>query len=126
MDRMHPIRILLVEDEVTDARIACLGLPPEAGYHIHHVRTGRDALVAARSHAFDLALLDHRLPDLSGVEVGKRLRSDGFRAPLVMISGVLQDALVDKAFQAGIDDFVVKEHGYGDRLADAVHAALGV
>lgn len=124
MQGTQRIRILLVEDEVTDARLACLGLPIEAGYDVHHVRTGRDALVAAKAARFDLVLLDHRLPDLSGLEVGRRLRGDGCTSPLVMISGVHQDALVDHAFRAGIEDFVVKDNTYQDRLADAVEAAL--
>lgn len=119
------VRVLLVEDEVTDARLACLGLPEDAGFDVHHVRTGRDALEAARGGAYDIALLDHRLPDLSGVELGKRLREKGFAGAMVMLSGVHQDALVDQAFAAGIEDFVVKDLTYGNRLSDAVQAALG-
>lgn len=124
MQRPNPVRVLLVEDEVADARLAHRGLPEAAGFLVHHVRTGRDALEAARTGGFHIVLLDQRLPDVSGVELGKRLRQRGFKGSLVMLSGVHQDELVDQAFAAGIEDFVVKDLPYGDRLSDTVQAVL--
>jgi len=114
--------ILLVEDEVDDAIATKRGLPEAAGFRVTHVRTGNDALEAAGRTDFHAALIDHRLPDLSGVELCRRLRSLGFAGPIILLSSVRQDAVIGQAFEAGADDFIVKTSAYGTRLQDAVRS----
>jgi DNA-binding response OmpR family regulator len=77
-------------------------------------RTGLDLAVMARPH---LILVDIRLPDISGVEVCKRLRSSGSATPIIVLSAVGEE--IDKVLllEIGADDYVVKPFGARELLA---------
>lgn len=111
-----PMRILVVEDDPDDARITFRALRKSGRYDPHHVRSGSEALEAASQGAFGACLVDYRLPDMSGVELCRRLRALGVQAPLVVISSVQSDAIVERAMAAGASEFLVKHLDYGDRL----------
>lgn len=120
-----PIRILLVEDDVDHALLAQRGLDEEA-FDVTHVRTGADALEAARQHDFDVCLIDQRLPDREGVEVCRTLRGEGLDGLIFLVTSATRDALADEAFQAGADDYIVKGPSFMGRIAEDVRAELGV
>jgi DNA-binding response OmpR family regulator len=100
-------RILIVEDERAVARGLEYGLSKE-GFEVLWAETGQRALDLARAQAPRLVLLDIRLPDISGFDVCRQLRSEGFRAPILMLTA--RDEEVDKVLglELGADDYVVK------------------
>jgi DNA-binding response OmpR family regulator len=100
-------RILIVEDERAVARGLEYGLSVE-GFEILWAKTGRQALDLARTQDPKLVLLDIRLPDISGFDVCRQLRSEGFRPPILMLTA--RDEEVDKVLglELGADDYVVK------------------
>lgn len=120
------IKVLLVEDDPDDARMARLGLSGRPSIDLVHVRDGAEALEAIDAGGVALCLVDHRLPDISGVELVRRIRSAGFEGPVIMVSGVRQDHVVAAAFEAGADDFFVKDLDYGDELPERIEQHLGV
>lgn len=113
------VRILVVEDDPDDARVTFRALRKSGRFDLTHVKTGAEALeVAASAGPFAVGLVDYRLPDMSGVELVKKLRAMGITAPLVMLSSVQSDAIVERAMAAGASEFLVKHLTYGDRLEE--------
>jgi len=119
------IRILVVEDDPDDARVTFRALRKSGRFDPTHVRSGAEALEAAASGGpFAVGLVDYRLPDMSGVELVRKLRSMGLQAPLVMLSSVQSDAIVERAMAAGATEFLVKHLTYGDRLESELDRVL--
>jgi PAS domain S-box-containing protein len=88
----HPITLLAIDD--TDAnRYALTRHLRGAGYVVHEAATGLEGLNLAVSQTPDLVILDIRLPDLSGLEVARRLRADERTAsiPILHISASFTD-----------------------------------
>lgn len=100
-------RILVVEDERAVARGLEYGLRAE-GFDVLLANTGQSALAIARRESPHLLLLDIRLPDISGFDVCRQLRSEGRRLPILMVTA--RDEEVDKVLglELGADDYVVK------------------
>ncbi len=100
-------RILLVEDERAVARGLEYGLRAE-GFDVLWANTGQSALSMARRESPLLLLLDIRLPDISGFDVCRQLRSEGHRVPILMLTA--RDEEVDKVLglELGADDYLVK------------------
>ena len=85
-------RILLVEDEEKLARMVEMELKYE-GYEVEKALDGRRGLELALGGSFDLVLLDIMLPQLSGMEVLRRLRRES-QVPVIMLTA--RDSVVDK------------------------------
>lgn len=120
-----PQRILVVEDDPDDARTTVRALRRGGRFELVHARTGGAALEEAGAGPFALGLVDYRLPDMSGVELVRRLRAAGVGAPLLVLSAVQSDAIVERALAAGANDFLLKHLTYGERLADEIGRFLG-
>lgn len=131
-------RILIVEDDRAVARGLEYGLRAE-GFTVLWANTGQRALDMARSEAPHLVLLDIRLPDISGFDVCRQLRSEGRRQPILMLTA--RDEEVDKVLglELGADDYLVKpfslrelisrirallRRAYGELAVPAVHERL--
>ena len=115
-------KILLVEDEEKLARMVELELRYE-GYQVHKSFDGRSGLERALSGEFDLVLLDIMLPQLSGMEVLRRLRKEGVQLPVIMLTA--RDSVVDKVsgLDSGADDYITKPFAIEELLA-RIRAAL--
>ncbi len=99
--------ILLVAQDETLAR-SVEGTLTAEGYRVSRAADGLSGLVAARDREPDLVLVDWLLPGLSGLELCRRLRQSGSRAPLVLLSP--RDEVRDRveSLDAGADDYVLK------------------
>jgi len=108
--------ILLVEDERAVARGLEYALHNE-GYTVHWAQTGQAALDLARTQNPHLIVLDIRLPDLSGFDVCRRLRTEGKVQPILMLTA--RDEEVDKVLglELGADEYVVKPYGLRELLS---------
>ena len=118
------VRVLVVEDDPDDARIIFRALRAGGRYEPVHVRNGSEGLEAAAAGAFGACVVDYRLPDMSGVEMCRRLRSLGVQAPILLLSSVQSDAVVERALAAGADHFLVKHLSFADRIEDEVERLL--
>ena len=114
-------RILLVEDEEKLARMVEMELKYE-GYEVEKALDGRRGLDLALSGGFDLVLLDIMLPQLSGMEVLRRLRRES-QIPVIMLTA--RDSVVDKVagLDSGADDYITKPFAIEELLA-RIRAAL--
>ena len=109
-------RILLVEDERAVARGLEYGLGRE-GLEVLWAGTGQQALELARAANPNLILLDIRLPDVSGFDVCRQLRTEGRRTPILMLTA--RDEEVDKVLglELGADDYVVKPYSLRELIS---------
>jgi two-component system response regulator TctD len=100
-------RILLVEDDVALARGLSATLKA-GGYTVDVALDGGRALQMAADEPYALVTLDVGLPDMSGFDVLKRLRSRGSRVPVIMLTA--RDQLLDRVtgLDLGADDYLVK------------------
>ncbi|QSJ20484.1 response regulator transcription factor [Nostoc sp. UHCC 0702] len=108
--------ILLVEDEVKLARFLELELSSE-GYKISIAHSGIAGLTLARELSPDLAILDWMLPELSGLEICRRLRATNITIPVILLTA--KDEVCDRVagLDAGADDYVVKPFSIEELLA---------
>jgi DNA-binding response OmpR family regulator len=109
-------RILVVEDEPAVARSLEYGLHAE-GFQVLTADTGQAALDQARRQNPHLILLDIRLPDISGFDVCRILRSEGRRMPILMLTA--RDEETDKVLglELGADDYVVKPYSLRELIS---------
>ena len=114
-------KILLVEDEEKLARMVELELRYE-GYQVDKSFDGRSGLERALSGEYDLVLLDIMLPQLSGMEVLRRLRRES-DLPVIMLTA--RDSVIDKVsgLDSGADDYITKPFAIEELLA-RIRAAL--
>ncbi len=107
-----PELLQLLFDELQGAGHRCVG-----------VNNGQDALMHLRRGHFALVVLDWTLPDFSGVEICRRLRSSGNTTPVLMVTA--RDALEERvaALDAGADDYLTKPFEL-DELQARVRAQL--
>lgn len=108
--------ILLVEDEVKLARFVELELTSE-GYRVSVAHDGLSGLTLARETPPDLLILDWLLPGMTGVEICRRLRQTGNKAPVIFLTA--KDDVSDRieGLDAGADDYMVKPFSIEELLA---------
>jgi DNA-binding response OmpR family regulator len=107
LDSEIPVRLLLVEDDLELANGLVNSLA-QASYIADVVYTGHAAVTACATTSYELVILDLGLPDLDGLEVLRRLRLQGFAAPILILTA--RDDLQDRVLglDAGGDDYISK------------------
>jgi two-component system copper resistance phosphate regulon response regulator CusR len=110
------MRILVIEDDPTVGQYVKRGLE-EHRWAVDLVPDGEDGERRASSEAYDLVILDMRLPGKSGLEVLHALRAKGFERPVLVLTA--QDAVDAKVttLRAGADDYVTKPFAFEELLA---------
>jgi len=110
------VRILVVDDDLAVCRSIDRALRLE-GYEVQTVASGGEALEVMASHAPDALVLDLGLPDLDGLAVCRRIRSDGDDTPILMLTA--RDGIDDRfqGLDAGADDYLVKPFALKELLA---------
>lgn len=103
------IRVLIVEDEPTAAEALGLHVGRVPGFGVvGQVRTGGDALRRVTAGGVDLVLLDIHLPDVSGLEVLRRLRAGGHTVDVVATTRARDLSVVQAAVSFGVTQYLVK------------------
>ena len=110
-------KILVVDDdaELRNALVEQLALQEE--FETDTVDTAQAALQHAKSGHIDLVLMDVGLPDMDGREAVRVLRKNGFKAPVIMLTGHDTDSDTVLGLEAGANDYVVKPFRFAVLLA---------
>ena len=110
------MRILVIEDDPTVGQYVKRGLE-EHRWAVDLTADGEEGERRASSEAYDLVVLDMRLPGKSGIEVLHSLRAKGFERPVLVLTA--QDAVDAKVstLRAGADDYVTKPSAIEELLA---------
>ena len=106
------MRTLVVDDEFAN-RDFIVRLFQTAHLDVYGAETGSEGLEIARKFTtLHFALIDHDLPDFKGIDVIRQLRTMHPQAILVMATVHDHREVIDQAFEAGADIFLVKPHGF--------------
>jgi len=118
-------RILIADDNQQNAELLEAHLDG-TGFDTKIVISGDEALAAVRDWSPDLLLLDVMMPRMSGFEVCQRLRAnpESRDLPILMVTALDQPTDVDRAIDAGTDDFITKPINKTELLL-RVRAMLG-
>ncbi len=107
--------ILIVEDEEKVATFIKKGLQTQ-NFIAEIAETGKGALQLLKAKPFDLVILDIGLPDISGLEICKKIRETNTKIPILMLTalGSVSDKL--SGFEVGADDYLVKPFDFMELL----------
>ncbi|MWD27388.1 phosphate regulon transcriptional regulatory protein PhoB [Aquicoccus sp. SCR17] len=110
--------VLLVEDEPAQREVLAYNLEAE-GFRVVSADNGEDALLLVAEEAPDLLVLDWMMPQLSGIEVCRRLktRSDTRAIPVIMLSARSEEVDRVRGLETGADDYVVKPYSVVELMA---------
>jgi DNA-binding response OmpR family regulator len=110
------MRILIAEDNPKLARFMEQGLA-ESAFAVDVARDGSEALERLALNPYDLLILDLGLPAVDGMEVCRRMRAEGSRVLVLMLTA--RDATADRiaGLDAGADDYLTKPFAFGELLA---------
>lgn len=108
-------RILVVDDEPQIRRSLQINLESR-GYSVTTARNGVEALESCANRIPDVVIMDLLLPDITGVEVTKRLREYA-TVPIIVLSAIEDETQKVTALEMGADDYVTKPFGMEELLA---------
>lgn len=120
---MEPVRVLVVDDEaeLVSALTERLEL---RGFSAEGATSGQAALEALRSGAWDVVLLDVRMPGIGGFELTRRIRQEHPDTAVVLLTGRTSADDEETSRSAGAFAYLIKPIPIG-RLEDALNAAAG-
>ncbi|TXS38714.1 DUF7342 family protein [Streptomyces sp. OR43] len=120
------IEVLVVDDDVRVARINAAYVSKVPGFRVAaQAHSAADALAAVGERPVDLILLDHYMPDRTGLAVVRELRRLGHRTDVIMVTAARDVATVQEAMRQGALQYLVKPFTYaGLRTKLEAYAAL--
>jgi CheY-like chemotaxis protein len=117
---VHPLRILVAEDNAVNQKVA-LSLLERIGYRADVVANGQEAIDALLRQPYDVVLMDGQMPEMDGIEATRLIRRDVPAEQQPRIIAMTADALQgdrERYLSAGMDDYISKPI----RLEDLVRA----
>lgn len=111
-------RVLVVEDEPAQREVLAYNLEAE-GFAVSRAENGEDALVIVDELAPDVIVLDWMMPNLSGIEVCRRLKikSETRNIPIIMLSARSEEVDRVRGLETGADDYVIKPYSVIELMA---------
>lgn len=101
------MHILLIEDDPAENKSIAL-LLKKAGMIVEPALLAKDGLELLKVYEYDLIILDYMLPDMSGADVLRSIRSSGIETPVLMLSGLELPIKKVECLSCGADDYVNK------------------
>ena len=111
MPPASPLRILVVEDNAVNQKVAC-GLLERHGHTVVVAVNGKEALHTLREQAFDLVLMDVQMPEMDGLEATAAIRAGeegtGRRLPIIALTAQALQEDRERCLAAGMDGYLAK------------------
>jgi signal transduction histidine kinase len=120
------VSILLVEDSISDAAVLQESLSQHGvgGFQFAHAECWAEAAAHLQRQSFDVLLLDLSLPDTTGRDTFIRARTVAPNLPIVVLTGVTDEAVGLEAVRHGIQDYLIKGQASGGQMARAIRYAI--
>ncbi|NLM70517.1 MAG: response regulator [Synergistaceae bacterium] len=118
-------RVILVVEDDDDLRTLITRRLRREGFDAEGAALGREALDIALSRPGCLLLIDHNLPDMSGIDLVSLLKERGARNPFIFMTGRGDEQLAVRAMKLGALDYLVKGPGLLDRLPLTLEHQIG-
>jgi len=113
------MRVLIIEDEKRLAANVSRSLRESAGYAVDYAPDGAEGIYMAQSNPYDLVILDLMLPGIDGQTILRRLRTDGFTFPVLVLTARDDKDTMIGVLNEGADDYVSKPFDLGELIARA-------
>src|SRR3954453_21934946 len=110
------MKLLVIEDDTETGSYLKKGLE-EHGHVVDLVVDGRDGLCLAASEAYEVMIVDRRLPGLDGLGVVKTVRGAGVKTPILFLTTMAGVGDRVEGLEAGGDDYLVKPFAFAELLA---------
>lgn len=110
------MKILIVEDDNELGAVLKLSLEREC-FAVDHYNDGESGSYAARTNEYDLILLDHMLPNVTGGNICEELRARKITTPIIMLTHKNDTRLKVECLSNGADDYVCKPFSFEELLA---------
>ncbi len=110
------MRILVVEDDRVIAQALKEGLEDES-YAVDVAYDGQDGYLTASADEYDAIILDVMMPEMNGYEVCQKLRSEGNKTPILMLTAKDQERDIVEGLDTGADDYLAKPFSFEVLLA---------
>jgi signal transduction histidine kinase len=120
------VKILLVEDSLSDAALLQESLTEDGGgeFDFTHAESWKEAAARLHNQCFDVLLLDLSLPDTNGRDTFVRARAEAPHLPIVVLTGVADEAVGLEAVRHGVQDYLIKGQAFGRQTARAIRYAI--
>ena len=123
------VRVLLVEDSPSDAALLQesllqLSQPGRGEFQFTLAESWAGAAAHLQNQSFDVLLLDLSLPDSTGRETFVRARAAAPSLPIVVLTGVTNEAVGLEAVRHGVQDYLIKGQAFGQQTARAIRYAI--
>lgn len=119
-----PNRILYVDDNRDACELAAVMFDHlDADCHVTAAESAEEALRLIEKERFDIYIFDYRLPEMSGIELCRRVRQSDARTPILFFSAMARPSDVSAARAAGANDYLIKPNDL-DKLPQTVKRML--
>ncbi|UWQ30565.1 phosphate regulon transcriptional regulator PhoB [Leisingera sp. M527] len=110
--------VLVVEDEMAQREVLAYNLEAD-GFRVLRAKDGEEALLMVEEDMPDMIILDWMMPNLSGIEVCRRLktRAETRNIPVIMLSARSEEVDKVRGLETGADDYVVKPYSVAELMA---------
>ncbi len=127
-DQKRQFRILLVEDNTINQKIALRVLEKKFGYHVALAVNGRNAVDTLEKFDYDLVIMDCQMPEMDGYEATRIIRDNNSAVrnhtiPIIAMTGSAMKGDREKCLEAGMDDYITKPINVKE-LADVINRRL--
>ena len=119
----NPARILIVDDERSIRELLEIFLRKE-GYEVQKAQSVTEALDLIKSTEFDLIVSDIRMPDMSGIDLLRHVRSNNFNGQFILLTAFASADAAIQALKMGAFDYILKTENYLEELKVVVRHAL--
>jgi CheY-like chemotaxis protein len=110
MAKRYPLRILVVEDNMTNQKVA-LRMLKRLGYEADLATTGVEALEAMHDHDYEVLLMDIQMPEMDGLEATRQIRTrfiPSVQPYIIAMTAAAMQLDRQKCLEVGMDDFLAK------------------
>src|SRR6202045_2463721 len=121
-----PLHVLLVEDNAGDARLLreMFGTEKPGSFELTHILRMSEAIIHLAKGGVDVVLLDMGLPDAHGLDTVRRGHAVAPSVPLIVLTGLDDEALAAEAMKEGAQDYLIKGHIENRALPRALRHAI--
>lgn len=123
---MQPLQLLLIEDNLGDARLfeEKLKESPAKAYTLDISNSLEAAAKLLKDKVFDLIFLDLNLPDAEGLPLVRKIQHNASNVPIVVLTGMDDEMLASQMLRSGIQDYLIKGENEGRTLWRSIRYAL--
>lgn len=111
LDSINPCKILLVEDNYSNAQITIELLTQYYNHKVIWVENGALAVEAVGKDDYDAVLMDIQMPVMDGFEASRQMRGSGIKTPIIALTAAMMPWTYDECINSGMDAFISKPAG---------------